>query len=392
MRRIFKRTGLGEDVLGNPGGRLRGDEERLLALIDGRVSVEDICIKVPLSVQLVLDEMFARLISAHFIAEAGSSRKKSQTGLTYGVPKGVQSEPNQQIDRDFDEDKLVSVRLEVEVERRIELERELAGVRAELAAMVVREQRINTSCLELRQKIASHTESMQAKLAEKSQTLTARTDAERGLLASFESELREFIDVFGQLSQATRVQTEQFDKTLELTAFNVVAEESKRSTDGGVRTGKNAQSYPQYCALRGLEFFKSFGNSELLNFLSLAKWQEVKAGETVLCAGEVGLPFFVIVSGSVSVFEGGSMLASLDRGDAFGELSHLSGEVPARSAYVVTATDCELLVLEPLDIEFSGLQMRLLVAEALLRGQARKLLRSNQVIRGLYGHLDGPAS
>jgi hypothetical protein len=263
-------------------------------------------------------------------------------------------------------------------------------VRAELAAMTAREQRINASCNGLRQQIVGYMESVQAKLDEKSQTLTVRTDAERALLAGFESELREFIEIFNPINQAMLIQKEHLDKTLELTAFQVISEGKPRSTDG--EAGRNAHSYPQYRALRGLDFFKAFGNKELLNFLTLAKWQEVKAGDTVLRAGEVGLPFFVIVSGSVRVFKENSLLASLERGDSFGELSHLSGDAPARSAHVVAATACELLVVEPLDIEFSGFQMRLHVAEALLRGQARKLLCSNRVIRGLYGHLDGSAS
>jgi hypothetical protein len=59
---------------------------------------------------------------------------------------------------------------------------------------------------------------------------------------------------------------------------------------------------------------------------------------------------------------------------------------------VVAATDCELLVVDPMDVEFSSVQMRLHVVEALLRGQVKRALLSGKRIDSLLSNLDIPSS
>lgn len=373
---IFTRTSLGNEALDNPDGTLRGDEKRLLALIDGYVSFDDICDKVPLSVRRSLDEIFTRLVSASLVAKVDRPVDES--------PAPVQDGNILRADLDVDENELGLVRLELERKRRIELERELAEVRVELSAMTAREARIKASCDRLRQQATDFAGSLQAKLAQRMQMLSVDTDAEQAL--------RDAFNMLSQLSQSMLKQKEQLDKTLELTAFQVKFDEKQGKQRSVTRAEKNVNSYPQYSRLRGLDFFRAFSKEELIDLLTFAKWRKVASGETVLHAGEVGMPFFIIVSGSVHIFEENRWIASLMRGDSFGECSHLSGEAPLRSAHVVAANACELLVVEPLDIEFSNLQMRLHVAEALLRGQVRKLLRSNQFIRSLPENLNTFAS
>ena len=102
------------------------------------------------------------------------------------------------------------------------------------------------------------------------------------------------------------------------------------------------------------------------------------------------MPFFIIVSGSVKVIRKAQVLASLGWGEFFGELAYLSEDEPLRSAQVVAATDCELLAVEPMDVEFSSVQLRLHVVEALLRGQVKRALLSSQRIDSLLNHLDIP--
>ena len=377
---IFTRTSLGNEALDNPDGTLRGDEQRLLALIDGHVSFDDICDKVPLSVRLSLDDIFTRLVSARLIAKVDRP------------VDGLPTEAHAQADLNTDENELSLVRLALERERRIELERELAELRVELSAMTAREARVNASCDKLRQQVADYASSLQAKLTERMQTPSVDTDAEYALRVGSECELRDAFDMLGQLSQSMFEQKEQLDKTLELTAFQVKFDDKQRNKYGVTTAEKSVVSDPQYSRLRGLDFFRAFSNAELIDLLTFAKWRKVDAGETVLHAGEVGMPFFIIVTGSVDIFEENRCLATLAIGDTFGEFSHLSGEAPLRSAHVVVATTCEFLVVEPLDIEFSSLHMRLHVAEALLRGQVRKLLHSNQFIRSLSENLNTSAS
>ncbi len=71
------------------------------------------------------------------------------------------------------------------------------------------------------------------------------------------------------------------------------------------------------------------------------------AGEALVCKGDAGNTFYVILEGSTSVHLGpeprSAQVAVLKRGDYFGEMSLLTGE--PRSATVVAVNDCRLLEL-----------------------------------------------
>ncbi len=359
MHRVFIRTSQGNDELCNPSGVLSGDEKRLMELIDDSLSLSEIKSRVPLSVQRQLDAILARLLSMTYIAQTDSGMPDEKPEKTSDdiQPLTVQDDPTVK-----------------ERTQRVELEREVAALRAELTAMMAHMSKLDAGCNEVRERIAEQTRSMRAKLTEKVDA--GRNDTKKDNELSLDLKFLEGLD---KLNQSLLEQQQHLEKTLKLNALQADTA-PRRSEPDAV---EKVRSHPHYGKMRGLDFFKSFGNAELLQFLELAKWQDVKEGETVLHAGEAGLPFYIVVSGSVSVFYERNQLASLKQGDAFGEFSHLSGEFPLRSAQVKATTACELLVVDPLDIEFSTLQIRLHVAEALLRGQVRKVLRANQLLSSL---------
>ncbi len=70
----------------------------------------------------------------------------------------------------------------------------------------------------------------------------------------------------------------------------------------------------------------------------------VAAGVDVIVEGEEGDCFYVIADGEVDVVKGGHLVATLGRGEGFGEIALLHG-VP-RTATVMTRSDASLFVLE----------------------------------------------
>lgn len=373
--KVYVRTGLGSALLDNPGGNVSGDARRLMALIDGSASVENIVEKVPLSVQVQLDAIFAQLLSEHLIVEKISS---SNDIATEGSASQEDYQKTLQIGRP------ASNEIEKESKRRIELEHELAEVRTQLAATRARQKEVEADCHRLEQQVAAFEQERREKAVENMQPLPAQTDS--GI------ELHDSLDNLNRLNQALLEQQDILDNTLKLRSFQMQLSGEQNCTENPIEDCKAAHSHPHYKRLRGMEFFKGFANAELLRFLNCAKWQKVGAGDTILHEGEVGMPFFIIVAGSVKVIGKANVLATLGWGDFFGEFAHLSGDEPLRSAHVVAATDCELLAVEPLDVEFSSVQMRLHVVEALLRGQVKRALLSSQRIDSLLSHLDVTAS
>lgn len=374
---VFVISGLGKALLNNPQGRITGDARLLMGLIDGSATITEIAEKVPPSVRVKLDEMFTRLLSYGVIEEKDSAA----FGAVLKQPKQVAKEKirqNMPEGRSRNEDGLALNDAEIENKRRLELEKELLEVRAKLETTIARQKKVEEDYHRLTQQVSAYVQGGEA--IPVAQHPPAQANAGNGLRGS--------LDSINQLNQALLEQQDILDNTLKLRAYQAKlnAERHHREHEDGA--AGMARSHPHYKTVRGLEFFRGFSNTELLDFLTVAKWQEVEAGDTILSEGDIGMSFYIVVSGSVNIFRKGNMLTSLDRGDFFGEFAYLSGEKPVRSAHAVAATACELLAVDPLDIEFSSVQLRLRVVEALLRGQIRRALLSDQRVDSLSNHLE----
>lgn len=372
---VYAVTGLGKALLNNPQGRITGDARLLMGLIDGRASVAEIAEKVPPSVRVKLDEMFKRLLSYGVIEERGGAG----FGAVLKHPKQVAGEKIQPAAPAVQSrNEGAPHDAEIENRRRLELEKELLEVRSKLEATIARQKKVEEDYHRLTQQVSAYAQGGEAKPVKQTQESFAPADAGNALRGS--------LDHINQLNQALLEQQEILGNTLKLRAYQAQLNAKRHLKEHEAADTEMAHSHPHYKSLRGLEFFKGFSNAELLDFLTVAKWQEVQAGDTILSEGDVGMSFYIIVSGSVNIFRKGTMLTSLERGDFFGEFAYLSGEQPVRSAHAVAASACELLAVDPLDIEFSSVQLRLHVVEALLRGQVRRALLSDQRVGSLSSH------
>ena len=376
---IYIRTDQGNTLLGVPYGNISGDARRLLELIDGITSVDAITDKVPPSVQIRLGEIFAQLLAKELIAEQTvTDRASAPEGSGYAnrehhlqtLQMSPQSREAKQLPDDAGK----------ENRRRVELEQELAEVRAQLDATRARQKEVEAVCRRLEQQVADFEQSKHRRTGENMQQPAVKADAGIKLHGS--------LDNLNQLNQALHDRHLILGNTLKLRSFQMQLNAAPQGEDADAGEEKESYANPNYKKLRVLEFFKGFANAELLHFLTIAKWQNVRAGEIILNEGDVGMPFFIIVTGSVKVIKNEQVLACLGWGEFFGEFAYLSEHEPLRSARVVAEADCELLVVDPMDVEFSSTQMRLHVVEALLRGQVKRALLSSRRIDSLLNRLD----
>ena len=103
---------------------------------------------------------------------------------------------------------------------------------------------------------------------------------------------------------------------------------------------KETTSWPSF---RGLPLFSDCTTYELKRIRSQMTSIEKVAGETLIEEGKVGSEFFVIVSGSASVWRSGRLLDHLQAGSFFGGLSLLDGK--CRSATVRAESPIHVLAL-----------------------------------------------
>lgn len=119
---------------------------------------------------------------------------------------------------------------------------------------------------------------------------------------------------------------------------------------GGPRTGVGGDTRGGAAAkagelLRTQNLFQGLTDEHLQTLVERAAFQAYGRGETIIREGAEGASMFVLLRGeasvSVSVNDTTAGVATLHRGDCFGEMSLLTGE--RRRANVVAVTDCEVL-------------------------------------------------
>ena len=90
-------------------------------------------------------------------------------------------------------------------------------------------------------------------------------------------------------------------------------------------------------------------------------------GQRAIHQGISGSAFYVVLEGEASVLVDGAKRARLGRGDFFGEISALTGEVPTADVRAETMLRCLMLPgsqLEPFLLEHPTVMLRMLHAEA----------------------------
>ena len=98
--------------------------------------------------------------------------------------------------------------------------------------------------------------------------------------------------------------------------------------------------------LKNLDFFDGFSLSELEQLLELNRIEKYDRGETIVKENEANVNneghYYVILRGAVDVLKEKRKLASLGKGECFGELAYLTKE--KRTADVIAASDDTLLL------------------------------------------------
>ena len=100
----------------------------------------------------------------------------------------------------------------------------------------------------------------------------------------------------------------------------------------------------KFHALRTLSIFRDFREVEIWEVLRISTWQHIPENTVIIEEGDRSESFYVLVEGSVDVARAGHHLATLGRGECFGEMLYFMGDAGVRSTTVRSKTS--ILVIE----------------------------------------------
>jgi len=89
------------------------------------------------------------------------------------------------------------------------------------------------------------------------------------------------------------------------------------------KTGKFQQN-DDYVFLRDNSWFKDFSPSLIEELVKVGSIQTFAANELIVTEGEIADSFYTIISGSADVVKSSSIIATMQAGDSFGELGHIT--------------------------------------------------------------------
>ena len=141
--------------------------------------------------------------------------------------------------------------------------------------------------------------------------------------------------------------------------------------------------------LREFQLFESLDDDALLDLAALLEHKKYKKDKVVLKEGDPGTHLYVLLSGQVGVIaHDGERLATMGRGEIFGEMSLLSGEAVSCSIHSLSETDAALLSVKNFKYVLKKNPVLQIFLLKMLVDRAQAMaLRSGNITSGMSGEL-----
>ena len=96
--------------------------------------------------------------------------------------------------------------------------------------------------------------------------------------------------------------------------------------------------------MAGVPYFEGLSEKTLKAIASEGKVIAYDAGKTIVGEGGAGIGFYLVLEGRVEVRKGEKVLATLEKGQFFGEMSVIDGQPRSADVVAVSPTKCWVLV------------------------------------------------
>lgn len=142
---------------------------------------------------------------------------------------------------------------------------------------------------------------------------------------------------------------------------------------------------PKYAVLaKKVGLFRGLAPSDVQKIFSKGMTIRVQKGETIFMKGTTGNKMYVVLGGSVGVFDGPKCIAKLGVGETFGEMSLLNDE--PRTATIVALAPANLFVLsEDVFLKLLTKKVAVRILMNIAKSMSKKVKNTNLLIREMEG-------
>jgi len=145
-----------------------------------------------------------------------------------------------------------------------------------------------------------------------------------------------------------------------------------RGLRGTIRSSKFEDVFDY---VNSVPFFENFSKNQVKEILKSSSVYKVPRGEAMVSEGDIEDSFFVLLSGKASVQKDNRRIATISRGECFGEMAYLSGQ--ARTATVMAETDCILMEVSATLLDRASEIIQLLFLRGFAMNLIQRLAKSN---------------
>jgi serine/threonine-protein kinase len=142
-----------------------------------------------------------------------------------------------------------------------------------------------------------------------------------------------------------------------------------RGLRGGTAKDSKISDVVDY--VHSVPFFGNFSKENVREILKASNILKVPRGKIIVAEGEIDDCFYVILSGRAAVHKNGAVIAKIGRGECFGEMASLSGQM--RTASVVAETDSILIKISSTLLDRSSASIQILFLKTFLTTLIKRL-------------------
>jgi len=144
--------------------------------------------------------------------------------------------------------------------------------------------------------------------------------------------------------------------------------------------GESVSESEKFDRLRGMPFFRDFGDVALWEVVRIGAWSTIGANTVIIREGEHGDSFFLLIEGEVSVTLLGKQIATIKPGGCFGELMYFADRGERRTTTITALGPITVMEIKTkaLDASTDGCQVGF--NKAFMKVLIDRLVQANRMI------------